>query len=226
MWKPVYSKTFYEKWQAFVDTRKDDIEKAIKRVLVDPDVDGYKRFYLSPYKQEHPSDKTMTIFFVIPAKPANRVFFVWVNDDDHPHDTHKNHGEDPCVKEFKRLRDSNSLEVYSEDYHEGKLTPKPRPNAPTFLKFEKYGLSVHANILHDGDTYYSLSIATPNNPNDLVDHYALFIEKIREHFLAQKAPFEFRVFDGDAQFGDLLEQNMDLRIWQKTITKGETTYSI
>ena len=125
MWKPVYSKTFIEKLGDFPPTRRNDIQKAVERVLVNPDVDRYKRMYLSPYRQEHPSDKTLTIFFVVPKRPQKRVFFVWVNDDQHPHNTHKNHGEDPCVKEFKRLRDSQKLEEYSEDFHEGKFTESP-----------------------------------------------------------------------------------------------------
>ena len=86
---------------------------------------------------------------------------------------YKNHGEDPCVKEFKRLRDSKSLEEYSEAFHEGSFTIVPRPNAPKFLKFDKYGASVHANILYDGVTHYSLAIVTLNNPSDLFDHPTL-----------------------------------------------------
>ena len=226
MWKAVYSKSFSQKLSGFPATRRNDIQKAIERVLVNPDLDGYKRMYLSPYRQEHPSDKTFTVFFVVPQKPQNRVFFVWVNDDQHPHDTHKNHGEDPCAKEFKRLRDSKKLEEYSEDFHEGKFTVVPKPNAPKFLKFEKYGASIHANILNDGSTHYALAIATPNNPHELADHYALFIEKVREHFLAQNEPFEFRVFAGDTQFEDLLQQNMDLRFWKKKAGQGEIIFSI
>gem|GEM_PF-3168815 len=226
MWKAVYSKTFSHKFRGFHATRQDAIKKAVERVLVNPDVDGYKRIYLSPYRQEHPSDKTLTIFFVLPKKPKNRVFFVWVNDDQHPHDTHKNYGEDPCVKEFKRLRDSQSLEDYSEEFHEGKFTVVPRPNAPKFLKLEKYGHSVHANILYDGTAHYAMAIATPGNPHDLFDHYALFIEKTREHFLSQKEAFEFRVFAGDTQFENLLQQNMNPAHWKRTVGQGEIIFSI
>jgi len=151
---------------------------------------------------------------------------VWVNDDQHPHDTHKNHGEDPCVKEFKRLRDFKKLEEYSEEFHEGKFTVVPRPNAPNFLKFEKYGASVHTNVLNDGSTFYALAIATLNTSNEIFDHYTLFIEKIRDHFLNQKKNFEFRVFDGDIHFENLLQQNLDLRNWKKKEGKGEIVYSV
>jgi len=193
--------------------------------LVNPDIDNYKRPYLLPYRQEHPSDKTLTIFFELPNKQKNLVFFVWVNDEQYPHNTHKNHGEDPCMKEFKRLQDSNLLEHYSEEFHEGKFTIDPKQGAPKFLKFEKYRCSVHANILYDGTTHYALAIATPNNPHDLFDHYNLFIKKIREHFIAQKKPFEFRVFAGDTQFENLLQQNINSADWKREASQGDITFS-
>ena len=105
MYKKILSKAFADSLRGFPQARRDDVMKAVDRVLVDPSITSYRRSYLHPYRQEHPSDKTLTIFFAIPARPQNRVFFVWVNDDLHPHDTRKNHGEDPCVKEFVRLRD-------------------------------------------------------------------------------------------------------------------------
>ncbi|MBI1862369.1 MAG: hypothetical protein HYR96_15765 [Deltaproteobacteria bacterium] len=226
MWKAVFSKVFAEKLRRFPSPRRNDIRKAIDRVLVDPDLQGYRRMYLSPYRQEHPSDKTLTLFFVVPAKPSNRVFFIWVNDDQHPHDTHKNHGDDPCLKEFVRLRDSKGLEAYSEDFHEGKFTVVPRPNAPKYMKFEKYGALVHTNILHDGATHYALTLSSLNSPSDLFDHYQRFIEKIREHFLGQKEPFEFRVYSGDLAFQNLLQQNINPGDWKQTSSGGETIFSI
>src|SRR5207245_1978535 len=110
MWKAVYSRSFAESLRKLSKAAREDVEKAIERVLQDPNLATYRRIYLSPYRQEHPSDKTLTLFFVLLPKPPARVFFVWINDSRHPHDTHKNHGDDPCVKEFVRLRNAGLLE--------------------------------------------------------------------------------------------------------------------
>ncbi|MBS1985594.1 MAG: hypothetical protein JST16_15630 [Bdellovibrionales bacterium] len=222
MSKAVFSKAFAQKVRSFAPARQEDIDKAVKRVLVDPDNKQYRRPYLTPYRQEHPSDKTLTLFFEPVA--ADGVFFVWINDERHPHDTHKNHGDDPCVKEFVRLRDARELESYSKDFHEGKFTVQPRANAPKFLRFEKYGASVHGNVSHDGAVHFSMAIASPDDESDLFDHYKLFIAKTREHFMEQGLPFEFRVFDGNDEFERLLGENIEPGHWAKTRAHGETTY--
>lgn len=225
MWKAVFSRTFSLKRRDFVQSRQDDISKAVERVLVDPFHTNYQRSYLKPYKQEHPTDKALTIFFAIPNKPTNRVFFVWVNDDNHPHNTHGNQA-DPCIKEFLRLKNSNQLEDYDEDFHEGKLTLKPRPNSPIFLKFEKYGASVHSNILDDGSTRFAMGVASLSRLDDFFDHYKLFFEKIREHFIQHQMPFEFRAMDGDINFLDILDKNLDAAYWRKTIGGGMTVFTM
>jgi hypothetical protein len=226
MAKFVFSKTFSERLRAFTAPRRDDVLKAVERVLVDPDHKNYRRPYLHPYRQEHPSDKTLTIFFAIPSKPPGRVFFVWVNDDRHPHDTHKNHGDDPCVKEFVRLRDANLLAQYSEDEHEGKFTIIPRASSPNFIKFEKYRASVYSNVAHDTATHYTMAITSMNHPNDLFDHHRIFIEKIREHFLSIKEPFEFRVLPGDTAFQALLQSNANPAHWNQTQDGGMEIWAI
>lgn len=218
MKKLVLSKAFSERLRDFPTLRREDVRKAVRRVLDNPELDSYKRWYLDPYRQEHPADTTITIFFVIPSRPKDRVFFVWVNDDQHPHDTRKSHGDDPCVKEFIRLRDSNLLEQYSEKEHEGELTVSPRkPNTvPTFYKFSQYKASVYANVSFDSQTYFSMAIATSDPSQDIFEHYKLFLEKIREHFLSIKMPFEFRVADGDMELHEILQANIDPSQWKKT----------
>jgi hypothetical protein len=104
----VYSKIFALKLRVLNAVSKQDVLKAVNRVAADPTPNQYKRAYLTPYLQDHPTDKTLTIFFKI--ETDNKVFLVWINDQNHPHDTHKNHGEDPCIKEFSRLKNSNLLE--------------------------------------------------------------------------------------------------------------------
>ncbi len=226
MQKAVFSKIFSEKIRGFVPARRDDIMKAVARVLVDPNHTNYHRPKLKPFKQEHPSDKTLTIFFAIPSKPVGRVFFVWVNDDRHPHDTHKNFGDDPCVKEFIRLRDGKLLEEYATDIHEGKFTVTPRAASPSFMKFEKYGASVFANVSYDGTTYFTMAVNSMNSPNQLFDHYGLFIAKLRDNFLSLKQPFEFRVPPGDIAFQSLLQNHTNPGEWNQTNAGGMDIWSV
>lgn len=226
MSKAVFSKTFSEKLRGFTAARRDDVMKAVGRVLVDPDHVDYRRPYLKPYRQEHPSDKTLTIFFVIPLKPPGRVFFVWVNDDRFPHNTRKNHGPDPCVDEFVRLDKAKLLEQYAEKFHEGTFSVAPRAAGPSFIKFEKYNASVFANIFHDGVTHFAMAITTMNNPADIFDHHKLFIEKIREHYQSIKQPFEFRVPPGDSVFQTLLQNNANPAVWSQTQDGGMEIWSI
>ncbi len=224
--KAVYSKAFSERFRGFVKARQEDVQKAVDRVLVDPDHKGYRRPYLDPYRQEHPSDKTLTIFFAVPSRPVGRVFFVWVNDDRHPHDTHKNFGDDPCVKEFIRLRDANLLAQYSEDEHEGKFTVTPRPIGPSFVKFEKYKASVFSNVSHDTVTHFTMAISTMSPPNDIFDHYKLFIEQVHKHYQTLKQPFEFRVPPGDTALLDLLKNNANPAHWKLSQDGGMDIFSI
>ena len=226
MSRPVFSKTFSEKLRGFAPTRRDDILKAVNRVLTDPDHNNYRRRYLDPYRQEHPSDKTLTIFFAIPSRPPGRVFFVWVNDDRHPHDTRKNHGDDPCVKEFIRLRDGDFLAQYSEDEHDGKFTVTPRPVGPSFIKFEKYKASVFSNVSHDTVTHFTMAITTMNTPADIFDHYTIFIEKIREHYLSLNQLFEFRVPPVDTAFQNLIRSNANSSHWSHSRVGGMEIWSI
>jgi len=228
MSKAVFSQPFSERLRAFNAARRDDVLKAVERVLVDPDHKNYRRSYLHPYRQEHPSDKTLTIFFAIPSKPPGRVFFAWVNDDSHPHDTRKNHGDDPCVKEFVRLRDAKPclLEQYSEDEHEGKFTFVPRATSPSYMKFEKYKAWVHSNVSYDTVTHYAMAITSMGNPSDIFDHHKIFIEKVREHFISIKQPFEFRVLPGDATFQAILQSNVNPAHWNQTTDGGMGIWSL
>jgi hypothetical protein len=222
MSKSVFSKAFMEKLRAFAPARRADVLKAVDRVMADPTLNGYTRWYLDPYRQEHPSDKTLTIFFVIPAKPSGRVFFVWVNDDNHPHNTRQNFGDDPCVKEFARLRDATPslLELYDEDEHEGKLTVKPRATTPVYVTLEKNKVAVLANVTNDGTTNYTSGIVSMAHPRDLFDHYRVFIEKLRGHFIKIAQPFEFRVLPGDNDFQNLLTANTEPAQWNRTQDSG------
>jgi hypothetical protein len=227
MYRPVHSETFAVTLRDFDQVRQADIEKAIKRVLVNPLLPAYQRTYLTPYRQEHPTDKQITIFFEVDAA-RQLVFFVWVNDDDHLHDTRKNHGDDPCVKEFDRLRQAGDLEVYDQDRHEGKFSSKPRHpsgSAPIYLSFEKYDTSVFMHALDDGNgTYYSVGAGTDAAyENQIHDHYKHLLEGTRAYFLALKRPFELRPLD--QTFHDIIRTNIVAGHWQYRLDQGEHIYS-
>lgn len=221
----MYSKIFSEKLRVLTLAVRADIEKAIARVLTNPTLQQYQRPYLTPYCQEHPSDKTLTLFFEI-LGPLNKVFFVWINDERHPHDTHKNHGDDPCLKEFSRLRASGSLETYSQNFHEGVFTVKPRANKPNFMVFEKYGVSVFSPVYHDGAIFYIMAITTRAENDEIHDHYSVFIEKLHQHFSSTKQPFEIRVNSGDHDFQKLVEDNIDPSKWKLNGASGDISWSI
>ena len=224
MFKRVDSKLFSQTIRDLEHVSFQDVYKAINRILVDPTLNQYKRPYLGHHLQEHPTDKTKTVFFEIVG--GNIVFFVWINYENHPHNTHKNFGEDPCIKEFDRLKNAGTLEVYSQNYHEGVFTVTPRPNKPAFISFKKFDATVFSAIYYDGETYYTMAITTHESEDEIFDHYKIFLEKLREHFLNQKMPFEIRVNTGDKDFEILLEQNIDQTKWKKQSSAGDITWSI
>ena len=130
------------------------------------------------------------------------------------------------MKEFVRLRDANLLAQYSKDEHEGKFTVTPRPLGPSFIKFEKYKASVFSNVAHDTVTHFTMAITSMNLQSDIFDHHKIFIEKVRDHYLAQNQPFEFRVPPGDTAFLKLLQDNANPAHWNHTQEGGMDILSI
>jgi hypothetical protein len=157
----------------------------------------FKRDYLTPYRQEHPTNKQLTIFFTHDAK-NDKVYFIWINDKSCFHDTRKNHGEDPCIVEFKKLQNLGPLEDYDIEIHEGKLEFSPRATDPHFMRFSALQISSHGNILSDDETYYCMSVVTEDEKAEevhplFVEHFKLFLSKLSAHFKAQEQNFEFRI---------------------------------
>lgn len=224
MYQIVESKLFLSKLRKVDNVSLQDVLKAVERVLSNPTLNNYKRPYLTPYLQEHPTDKTLTIFFEI-IEP-NKVFFVWINDESCPHNTHKNFGEDPCIKEFNRQKSLRNIEVYSEDYHTGVFTITPRSNMPTFISFKKFDAKVYSSVLKDDDCFYILAITTLEDENEIFDHYKIFIEKVGHHFKSIGEKFEFRVISNDKDFENLLEQNIDKEKWIKSLSGSDITWSL
>jgi hypothetical protein len=222
----VKSRRFIKQFNSFSPTDQRHLSKAIKRVLKDPTLDSYKRSYLTPYRQEHPSDPQHTIFFEEIGK-ENSVFFVWLNDYSCLHSTRKA-TEDPCLKEFDKLRQSGHLEAFNKDYHLGKLTINPRVTSPHYLKFELIDYEIYFHILTDEESYYSLSIGyhdikSEDNINFTNHTFKLFLNSFAEHLQKQSQQFEFRIepnlFNQDLL--QLLEENYNPNQWN---TDQDTEY--
>ncbi len=203
MAKCLKSRTFITKYRLFNKMEQGDIDKAVERVMTDPENNQFKRDYLTPYKQEHPTNKQLTLFFKH-FNENEKVFFVWINDKSCFHDTRKSHGEDPCIVAFKKLQMSNQLEEFDADFHEGKLEVRPRATDPHFMKFGAMHILSHGNILNDGETLYCMSLVTIDNRAEdhhevTLYHFDLFLKTLRNYFFTQKQKFEFRIplFDVD-----------------------------
>jgi hypothetical protein len=170
MFVPVYAKPFLDQLRTFNGLIQEDVKKTIIKIRSAPNLDPYRRYYLSPYLQEHPHDtRLILIFREVPGTPK-KLFFAWLNDFNHPHDT-RGATEDPCLVEFARLQTRSAIEIYDKDYHEGKFNVD-KPSAPHFSKFKKYKNSVRMSIFHDGTTYYAINaIAESDEPEELYDHY-------------------------------------------------------
>ncbi|EQC44928.1 hypothetical protein M899_0568 [Bacteriovorax sp. BSW11_IV] len=193
----VRSRRFIKQYHSFSRTDQGHIDKAIQRILQDPTLNAYKRYYLTPYRQEHPSNAQHTLFFE-EIQGQNIVFFVWLNDYQCLHDTTKPHKQDPCLVEFTRLRQNGELETFDKDYHLGKLTALPKPSSPYYVKFEVIDYEIHFHILSDGTDFYTMGVGYHDNQSDddinLTMHsFKLFLDRFAEHLNANQQTFEFRL---------------------------------
>ena len=220
MKRGIRAREFIRKYSNFREIEKKDIEKAIHRVLASPEDNSFKRDYLAPYRQEHPTNKQLTIFFENFAD-KDKVFFVWINDNSCPHDTHTSHGEDPCLVQFKKLQQGGQLEEYCPEFHEGKLQITPRATDPHFLRFSAIDIETYTNILNDGETYYCLSLTSTDRQGDenddlFIHHLSLFLKVIKEHFKKNNQNFELRIPPYfNEEISDHLKAAYDASDWEK-----------
>lgn len=124
----IYSRRFLEKVLSWKQDLKDMAFEAAEHVAQDPNLDAYKRPYLTPFRQKHPTtDHQYTLFFTLVSK--DEVFFVWINDNSCLHETRANY-PDPCRKEFERLQAKGELETYAPTVHEVIFDVQPDANRP------------------------------------------------------------------------------------------------
>lgn len=127
---------------------------------------------------------------------------MWVNDESCLHTT-RTPKEDPCIKEFNRLKDLKKHEVYNQKYHEGDFNVKPRNDFPVYMSFKKYDATLFSTVLNDGVTFYSMNINCMEDEVEIFDHYSLFLKKVYQHFKQQQKSFEFRIPDSEV---DLIQK--------------------
>ena len=190
--KALKSLDFMERAAALTGAYAGGIQKAIDRVLQDPENDDYKRSYLGKYRQEHCGHKQIKLFFEVRAAEGI-VYFIWINDQTCLHDTLKNHGDDPCVKEFIRRKNENLLELFHKATHEGLFEVEPIDGKPSYIRYSKFDAEIHCNMHLEGDTCVSVSIESePEDLDETYDILELFLENIAIHFKTKtKKKFKF-----------------------------------
>lgn len=194
--KRAFSRIFLKQLEKFTKIDQAHIAKAIERVLVDPTLNTYERPYLKEHRQEHPANPQHTIFFEY-IKSKDVVFFVWLNDYSCLHTTRKS--TDPCVEKFGNLKHSGQIDIFSNDYHLGKLTVNPRVNKPIYIIFEALDYVIHFHVLNDGNSkYYALMLSYDDNKNEQEEAicnevFKLFLDAFAKHLKNQEHQFEFRL---------------------------------
>jgi hypothetical protein len=189
--------------------------QAAEHAIQDPDLPEYKRPYLTPFRQKHPTtDHQYTLYF----KPvsATEIFVVWINDKSCLHETRANH-PDPCRKEFERLWAKGELETYDPAIHHVRLEVQPDPSKPfrcrsTYL-WHKTTLNTYSTGAKDfvGHAFYC---AEPDHA--IADiHVREFLRLLHDH-LAQNGlnlQIQFTMLGHDVEI-DFLSRLHDANQWQ------------
>ncbi len=124
----VYSRKFLEKVLSWRHPLRDMAFQAAEHAALDPDLPEYKRPYLTPFRQKHPTtDHQYTLFFKTIS--ATEIFIVWINDTSCLHETRANY-PDPCRKEFERLLAKGELETYDSAVHHVQFKVQPDAARP------------------------------------------------------------------------------------------------
>lgn len=92
------------------DQRFRQINKGIASIQLDPFKTDNLINDLKPYKAEKAASQ-IRIFYEI-LSDENKIFLVWVNPEEFPHDTNNGQDRDPCYLEFSRLYRADKLEKY------------------------------------------------------------------------------------------------------------------
>ncbi len=145
----IYSRSFLTKVHDWSEDLRNMVMAAAAHAALNPDLNDYKRDYLTPYRQKHPpTDRQYCLFFTVHS--STHIFIAWINDSTCLHDTRANY-PDPCRKQFERLRDSGQLETYDSQYHVLQFEVKPDPAKPIRCRSSFLGYNIFMNSYSVGN---------------------------------------------------------------------------
>lgn len=191
-YKPIYSRMFYEKVFGWSRPLRAMAFEAAEHVCLDPSLNDYKRAYLTPYRQKHPTtDHQYTLYFL--EVSPNEIFFAWINDTSCLHDT-RNQLTDPCLKEFKRLLRRGLIEAYDLSKHKIVFEVHPDRSRPIRCRSTLLnGETTLNSYTADGNTYigHAFNCDEPNFEIAKI-HVKEFLNCLYGELASSNIPFEFQ----------------------------------
>lgn len=214
--KIIYSRFFLERVYYWSIPLKDMAFQAAAHAALDPHHLDYARPYLTPYKQKHPNaDHQYTLFFEI-LSPSISIYFSWINDDTCLHTTRANY-DDPCLKEFEKLRNSNQLESFDPKFHQIQFEVHPDKNKPIRCRSRYLGCETQVNTYQDSAGMYVAHSFNCNDSHYEISrlHISLFLNELHTHISNNNISFEFRIYkSGHQKQIDQLTDSHDPKQWR------------
>lgn len=211
----IYSRTFLIKVFAWPKSLQDMAFEAAKHAALAPDLNDYKRDYLTPYRQKHPTtDHQYTLFFTV--HDQSHIFIVWINDSTCLHDTRANF-QDPCRKEFERLRKNGQLENYEASKHHVQFKVHPDSSKPIRCHSRYLGYDIYLNSYMIGTTEFVGHAFVCEEPNREIAkiHTSEFLALLHKHLSQKnfKLKFQFTKMGHDEEVA-LLTNSYDVSQWR------------
>lgn len=214
-YKPIYSRKFLEKVFNWPSSLKDMAFQAAEHACLDPDLNDYKRTYLTPYRQKHPtSDHQYTLYFKVIS--SDGVFFAWINDTTCLHDT-RNQRTDPCLKEFQRLDSIGEIEKFSSQFHQMVFEVHPDKTKPFKCRSRFLGREINlASHTCGNNDYIGHAFHCDEENFEIAKiHAKEFLEKLYLELSPVKISFEFQFTKvGHQDEVTLLSQSFNPNQWE------------
>jgi hypothetical protein len=148
----IYARTFLEKVFSWPLKLQHMAFEAANHAALDPSLVDYKRDYLTPFRQKHPTtNHQYTLYFLMLS--SDQIFFAWINDSTCLHDT-RNKITDPCLKEFQRLQNKNDIEAYDPKFHKFVFEVHPNQAKPIRCRSRYLGHETTLNTYLDGTALF------------------------------------------------------------------------
>lgn len=176
----IYSRDFLIKIHSWPKNLEKMAFEAANHIAQDPDLDDYKRSYLTPYRQKHPTtDHQYTLYFLV--IPPNEIFIVWINDSSCLHTTRANY-QDPCQKEFDRLKRLGQLETFDPNIHYFKFQVNPNKKKPIQCRSLYLNHEVTLNSYFDGTAFVGHAFYCDDPVEGIsIRHVSLFLNELHQH---------------------------------------------